>query len=50
VSKSAKVVLIGLYFIPSIVAGQRHHPQRMAIETLNLFLGWTFVGWVIALV
>jgi len=40
--------LIGLYFLPSIV-GSRHH-NASAIFILNLFLGWTFLGWVIALV
>ena len=40
--------LIGLYFLPSII-GSRHH-NASAIFILNLFLGWTFLGWVIALV
>ncbi|MBK6589886.1 MAG: superinfection immunity protein [Acidobacteria bacterium] len=38
------------YFLPSIVAVASSHPQTAAIVLLNLFLGWTFVGWVIALV
>jgi hypothetical protein len=39
-----------LYFIPAIVAGIRHHRDGMAIFKLNLYLGWTFVGWGVALV
>ena len=39
-----------LYFVPSLVAGQRRHHNQAAILALNLFLGWTFVGWVVALV
>lgn len=47
------VVLIALavsvYFAPSIVAGCRNHHQGGAILVINVFLGWTFVGWVVAL-
>lgn len=42
------ILLLGLYFLPTIV-GSRHHNVG-AIFVLNLFLGWTFLGWVIALV
>lgn len=41
---------IGIYFLPAIVASYRDHHQANAIAILNLFLGWTFIGWVIALV
>jgi hypothetical protein len=37
-----------LYFIPSIVA--RDKENFVAIFVLNFFLGWTFWGWVAALV
>jgi hypothetical protein len=43
-------VLLAFYFIPSIVAGARGHRQGGAIFALNLFLGWTLLGWVVALV
>jgi len=36
--------------LPAIIAGRRHHPNATAITALNLFLGWTLVGWVVALV
>jgi len=39
-----------VYLLPYIVAGSRRHHNRAAIFALNLFLGWTFLGWVIALV
>jgi Superinfection immunity protein len=42
--------LFAMYFLPAIVASRRRHPQENAILLLNLFLGWTFIGWVIALV
>ena len=36
------------YFIPSIIAFNKKH--YAGIFYLNLFLGWTFLGWVGALV
>lgn len=41
---------IFVYIIPIIVAHKRQHPSRMAITVLNIFLGWSFIGWIIALV
>ena len=45
-------IIIGLavYFIPSGMAVLREHSQLPALFLLNLFLGWTFLGWVAALV
>jgi hypothetical protein len=37
-----------VYFWPSICA--RNKRNFTAILTLNFFLGWTLIGWVIALV
>ncbi len=39
-----------LYFIPAIVAIARKHHNAMAIFLTNLFLGWTFIGWIVALI
>ena len=39
-----------IYFIPGIVAIVRGHRNSLAIVMLNLFLGWSFIGWVVALV
>jgi hypothetical protein len=39
-----------LYFLPGVIAWFRNHHQTMAITILNLFAGWTFIGWVAALV
>ena len=41
---------VGIYFIPYIVATQNKKQNAGAIGALNFFLGWTLVGWVIALV
>jgi len=39
-----------LYFLPSIVAFARGKRDAVSILILNFFLGWTAIGWVIALV
>jgi hypothetical protein len=39
-----------IYFLPSIIARHRHHRQGPAIVLVNLLLGWTFLGWLLALV
>ena len=44
------IVFLYIYFLPVIVADGRKHKQTQAIGMLNLFLGWTFIGWVVALV
>lgn len=43
-------VLIGGYFLPTIIAIIRKHPNVVAILLINLLLGWTFIGWVAALI
>jgi Ca2+/Na+ antiporter len=45
----ATLILASLYFVPSMVAMSRKN-HTSAIFALNLFLGWTLVGWVVALV
>jgi hypothetical protein len=35
-----------VYFLPSIVAFARNHVQAAPIFVINLFLGWTLIGWV----
>lgn len=41
---------LALYFLPTIIALARRRHNTLAIFLLNFFLGWTFVGWVVALV
>ena len=47
---SVLVLLVGGYLLPSIVAWSRDHPNGTAIFVLNVLGGWSFVGWLIALV
>lgn len=43
-------ILIGSYFIPTIIAAGRKHHNSGAIFALNMLLGWTGLGWIGALV
>ena len=43
-------ILFVPYWIPTIVAFFSKHPSKAGIFALNLFFGWTFVGWVVSLV
>jgi len=43
------LILFVAYFLPWIVAAGRSHPQVAPIFIVNMFLGWTLLGWVIAL-
>jgi hypothetical protein len=38
------------YFLPTLIALARSKRNTLSIFLLNFFLGWTFIGWVIALV
>ncbi|MEM9336630.1 MAG: superinfection immunity protein [Patescibacteria group bacterium] len=42
-------VLSLTYLLPTGIAIARKRTNTMAIFVLNLFLGWTLVGWVVAL-
>ena len=39
-----------IYFLPAIIAFARSKRDAVSILVLNLLLGWTMIGWVIALV
>ena len=40
---------VALYLVPVMVGVARHAPDLGAIAVINVLLGWTFVGWVLAL-
>ena len=44
------ILSLVFYFLPTIIALARKQRNALAIFLLNFFLGWTFVGWVVALV
>jgi hypothetical protein len=44
------IVATLIYFLPTVIALIRGHLSGLAIFLLNLFLGWTLLGWIIALI
>jgi hypothetical protein len=46
----AGLIGVGIYFLPSLVAVARRTHNSTGIFLLNLFLGWTGIGWIIALI
>lgn len=38
-----------LYFLPTIEGALRKQPNQLSIAIVNIFLGWTLVGWVVAM-
>jgi len=44
------LILLMIYFIPSIVGFSNKKENAGAILALNFLLGWTFIGWVVALI
>jgi ABC-type sugar transport system permease subunit len=43
-------VLSIFYFLPFAIAFNKKRANTGAIFALNLFLGWSLIGWVVALV
>jgi hypothetical protein len=44
------LVLLALMFLPTVIAVMRGHPDSFAIFLTNLLLGWTGIGWIVALI
>jgi hypothetical protein len=43
------IVAACLYFLPTIIAVARKVRNQGSIVVINFFLGWTLIGWVVAL-
>ena len=43
------ILIIALYFLPAFIAHNRRHRNFGPVLVINLFLGWTVIGWVVAL-
>lgn len=43
------IVWLALYFVPSIVAIFKKMHNTGPVIVINLLLGWTFIGWIVAL-
>lgn len=44
------IIVLPIYFLPAIVSFNRKHHNLNGIIILNTFLGWTFLGWIGALI
>lgn len=44
------ILFIFVYFIPTVVASTRKHHNYNAIFLVNLFFGWSVIGWFGALI
>jgi len=44
------IIVALLYFIPTFIVLCNKHSNAIAIFCLNLFLGWTVVGWFVCLI
>jgi len=43
-------VLFALYWLPTMVAVIRRTPSALGVAAINFFLGWTVIGWIVALI
>lgn len=48
--ESMILVIILLYFLPTMIAAARKHTNTGAIFILNTCFGWSIFGWVGALI
>ena len=44
------IIVSIIYLFPTIIALSRGISGAAGVGVLNVFLGWTFIGWVVALV
>ena len=40
-------LVVVVYFVPTIVGSDRKVPNIGSIVAINVFLGWTLIGWVV---
>ena len=43
------LIVLAVYFLPVIIAYLRKHCDIIPIVILNIMFGWTFLGWLAAL-
>lgn len=42
-------ILFVMYWLPTIIAILRRTPSALGVAAINFFLGWTIIGWFVAL-
>ncbi len=43
------LVMFAMYWLPTIIGMARGLPSVLGLAAFNFFLGWTGIGWVMAL-
>ena len=49
-SNFMSAIMIIIYFIPTGIAIKKEHVDKSNIILLNVLVGWTLIGWIVALV
>ncbi len=51
IAKGAVIIVTStmMYVLPTLLAFRRERRKKWTIMAINLLLGWTLVGWVVAL-
>lgn len=44
------LISVGFYFLPTIVAIARKKTNLLGIFLVNFLLGWSIIGWIVALI
>lgn len=44
------LIWAGIYVLPTLIAAYRNHHSRTPIIWINVLLGWSVIGWIVALV
>ncbi len=50
--KGGMMLVVGglVYVLPTMLAWKRQSSRRWRITAINLLLGWTVIGWIVAMV
>ena len=43
-------ILLAVYFLPGYIALHRQGSNFLPISLMNVFLGWTGIGWIVCLI
>lgn len=50
IALSTFATIPALYLLPTFEAWLKNHPNLTSIALVNVFLGWSLIGWIVALV
>lgn len=41
--------VLAVYWVPTVIAAVKRHPEFIKVALINWLVGWTIVGWIVAL-